>query len=181
MKATNKRLKLSVLSIALIVVMMTVLVGCKANDDDVNVNSTNDTENVEMVTDENGEQYASEEDAGTPIETKYADLVMPADLEKELTVEKAKEGGVEKLVFSAEISDEKLELFTILMSEEEQEGYKMGTLKDDKGDIIVTIQIKEQREKDWNEDEYNKITSLQERVNDFIYQISKDERFVPGK
>lgn len=181
----NKKKKLLIIEIAVIAILAIIAIAVfskNRNDMPDSENLADESEIVESVTDDNGEQFAPEETQGIPIETKYITLFLPEELEKEISVEQNKKGGVHTVSFSTDIAEKHFELFSILMSKEEQDGYKLGVIRDDKaGDIIVTMVMNEQKAEDWEEKEFEKINGLQERVNDIIIQFYEDSRFVPDK
>ena len=46
--------------------------------------------------------------------------------------------------------------------------------------MIITTRINEQSPSDWPEEEFARINSMQERINDILVQFYEDPRFTPA-
>ena len=123
-----------------------------------------------------------EEPENIPVPTEYMTFYIPEDLENILTVSTQQtEDGV-RVLGQGEFSGGMLELFAILLTHEEAEGFLLGTLNHEtEGSLYVTMQINEHDPADWSAEELVEIETLQERVNDFIAQLQDDGRFVPNR
>lgn len=114
-----------------------------------------------------------------PLSTKYIILSYPAELENDVDVviEDIEDG--QRITFFAEIDGDALEIFCFTLGSGEADGYQLGILKDeDEGDINVYVDVHEYSSGKWEPEEYNRLNSIQERVNDIIVQFYSDERFV---
>lgn len=128
------------------------------------------------------ETEAMEKDISVPLATKYIVLSYPAELEDDVTVayEDVKDG--QKITFTTNIAGEELELFHFSISASGDDGYLLGTLEDETaGSLLVCMNVQEYANGNWKPEDYNKINSMQERVNDIIVQFYADPRFVPNQ
>ena len=93
------------------------------------------------------------------------------------------DGGNVKVTFRTEISGKEVVLFTVVMGPDVvEEGYLLGQLMDpQEGAINVYSIMNEMAPEGWTEEEYSRICTMQERVNEIIVQFYEDERFVSSR
>ena len=127
----------------------------------------------------NGEEFAETEDPGIAVENPYMTYYYASDLSDEITVETTTDSDRHEAAFLTEINGEKLELFRIILGKGTAEnGYVLGTLGKD---IQVTLVMNEQHAEDWSEEDFTRINTLQERINDIIPQFYADSRFTANR
>lgn len=163
---------LSVLLVILLTIVMTFM-GCTAPTAE---------ESGQLVSDSAQEAESTEEVLSVPMATKYIVLSYPAELEGDVTVtyEDVKDG--QKITFTTNIAGEESELFHFSISASGDDGYLLGTLEDEKaGSLLVCMSVQEYANGNWKPEDYNKINSMQERVNDIIVQFYADPCFVPNQ
>lgn len=129
----------------------------------------------------NGSEFMTET-VGEAVETPYITLYCPEDWAGIVDAEHRTEDGMYKLSFSTYFSGKKAELFTLMMGESDTaEGFPLGMLKEDSGTTYIFIAMNEQDSSEWSPEDYGKLCSMQERVNDLIMQFHEDERFDSGR
>lgn len=130
-----------------------------------------------------GEEIVVTEDPGIPVENMYMTYRYPSELEEVFSVREASETDRHQAAFYADISGQKLELFSVVLgSQAEETGFELGILEDEKlGQIHVTLVMNEQQPEAWSEEDYQRINQLQERINDIITQFYEDPRFVASR
>lgn len=122
------------------------------------------------------------EESGIALVTKYTRFTYPEDLKDILIVREDETEDRFEASFSMIAAEQEVELFAIILSQAEEEGYKLGTLEDETyGTVIVTTRINEQKATDWPEDVFAQINAMQERINDILIQFYEDPRFTPAK
>ena len=127
----------------------------------------------------NGEEFTVTEDPGIAVENPYMTYCYASDLADDVTVETSTENGRHEAAFLTEINGEKLELFRIILGKGTAEnGYVLGTLGKD---VHVTLVMNEQHAEDWSEEDFARINTLQERINDIIPQFYADSRFTANR
>lgn len=121
------------------------------------------------------------EETGVALVTKYMRFSYPQDLKDQLIVREDETEDRFCATFSMIAAEQEVELFAIILSQTEEEGYKLGTLEDETyGTVIVTTRINEQKATDWPEDVFAQINAMQERINDILIQFYEDPRFTPA-
>lgn len=143
--------------------------------------TTEPTQHVQALEeDDPGMQQATEE-TGVALVTKYMRFAYPEDLKDVLIVTEEETETRFCATFSMIAAEQEVELFAIILSESEEEGYKLGYLQDETyGTVIITTRINEQSPNDWPEEEFARINSMQERINDILVQFYEDPRFIPA-
>lgn len=143
--------------------------------------TTEPTQHVQALEeDDPGMQQATEE-TGVALVTKYMRFAYPEDLKDVLIVTEEETEARFCATFSMIAAEQEVELFAIILSETEEEGYKLGYLEDETyGTVIITTRINEQSPNDWPEEEFARINSMQERINDILVQFYEDPRFIPA-
>lgn len=124
-------------------------------------------------------EYIEGQIDGIEVVTPYITFYYPEEWRDGVEVVQIDEETNYTLTFSAKISDNHIELFSIFLGHDSVEGYLLGKLVDDSGDINVIVAMNEINADDWTDEEFATISSMQERVNDMIGQLHDDERFVP--
>lgn len=168
---------LAVLLVVLLMAAMT-FAGCSGSKQD----TPTAEKSGQMVSNPAQETEATEEVLSVPLATKYIVLSYPAELEGKVTVayEDVKDG--QKITFTTNIGGEELELFHFSISASGDDGYLLGTLEDEKaGSLLVCTSVQDYANGNWKPEDYNKINSMQERVNDIIVQFYADSRFTPSR
>lgn len=123
----------------------------------------------------------STEETGVALVTKYMRFTYPEELKDLLIVREDETEDRFCATFSMIAAEQEIELFAIILSQTEEEGYKLGTLEDETyGTVIVTTRINEQKATDWPEDVFAEINAMQERINDILIQFYDDPRFTPA-
>lgn len=166
----------SVLAAALLLTLC--LAACEMNDAPATL-----TDAPETASDE-AELWltAPPETLGVAVETPYLTLHYPQELADVLEVESTDIGANRVTAFYAEIAGQHVALFSVTVGTEEADGYLLGRLTDDaNGTVNVYTDVFEYDRADWSAEDYENICALQERINDVIYPISQDERFVPNR
>ena len=124
---------------------------------------------------------APEETLGLPVETPYLTFHYPAEWENSVEVASQTESGRSCTVFCTELSGKKVELFSVILSPEEENGYLLGRLKAQDGSFVnVYTCVNELEAAVWSEEDYAMLCTMQERVNDIIAQIYENSAFVPN-
>lgn len=124
---------------------------------------------------------APEETPGLPLATPYIQLFYPEEWEGYVTISQQDSEKSHAISFSVELSGQNVEMFTILLSPDEQDGFLLGTLKDKAEGKIKVYTVMNESVEGLSEADFNEFCALQERVNDFIVQFYNDARFTPGK
>lgn len=122
------------------------------------------------------------EEPALPLPTNYIVLTCPADLKDDVNVrcEDLKDG--QQIVFMTDLAGEELELFRFSISTSVDDGFLLGVLEDEvSGSLMVCVHVQEYQNGNWKPEDFNRLNSLQERVNDIIIQFYEDERFVPNR
>lgn len=116
------------------------------------------------------------------ISNRYFTFVCPEDLREVLRVEVQEQDSGVANVFIGLISGKEQELFMIELTKAEPEGYLLGEFTDSAdGQFHVVMHMNEIDSNGWSENEYDQISDLQQRVNDFIVQFYEDARFAPSR
>lgn len=123
---------------------------------------------------------APAEDPGIAVETGYKTIYYPREWENKVEVLDSTVGDACTVSFQTKVSGRDVLLFSIVMSPAQEDGYLLGSLKQDDAQIRVYSVMNEMPPQDWSEEAYSEICTLQERVNDIIIQFHEDERFVPN-
>lgn len=136
----------------------------------------------QLASDPEDEGDVMEEAQSLPLATKHIILTYPAELEGDVTVSYEEMNDGQKVTFTTNIAGEELELFHFSITTSGDDGYFLGTLEDKKaGSLMVYTHVPEYENGSWKPEDYNKISSMQERVNDIIVQFYEDARFVPNR
>lgn len=165
------------ITIVLLVLPM-LLAGCgEAETPETQPAPTQGAENSAVDT----EQEITEE-PGVPLTTKYMILSYPAELEGMVNIRYEDIQSGQEVIFTTDFTGEELELFRFSMSRDGTDGYELGVLKDEEaGELRVCVEVKDYENGSWAPEEYTKLISLQERVNDIIIQFYDDPRFTPTR
>ena len=122
------------------------------------------------------------EEPGVPLTTKYIVLSYPAELEGMVNIQYEDIPDGQEIIFTTDFTGEELELFRFSLSKDGTDGYELGILNDvEAGELRVCVDVKEYENGSWTPEEYTKLNSLQERVNDIIIQFHEDPRFTPAR
>ena len=122
------------------------------------------------------------EESGIPFVTQYIILSYPAQLEDMVTVEYEQLADGQQILFFTEFTGEKLELFRFSISKSGTEGFTLGVLNDEKdGALQVCVAVKDYSDGNWAPEDYTKLLSMQDHVNDIIVQFHQDPRFTAAK
>lgn len=123
-----------------------------------------------------------EEPVGIPVATPYMTFHYPEEWADKVEVQQADDGKNCTLTFQTEISGQELVLFSFVLGPDEAEGFLLGQLHDDQaGTVNVYCVMNEMDPEEWTDEEYDEICAHQERVNDMIFQLHEDGRFVPNR
>ena len=143
--------------------------------------ATEPTQHVQALEEDDPAMQQATEETGVAVVTKYMRFAYPEDLKETLIVREEESETRFCVTFSMIAAEQEVELFAIILSETEEEGYKLGYLQDETyGTVIVTTRINEQSPNDWPEEEFARINSMQERINDILVQFYEDPRFSPA-
>lgn len=122
------------------------------------------------------------EESGIPFVTQYIILSYPAQLEDMVTIEYEQLADGQQILFFTEFTGEKLELFRFSISKSGTEGFTLGVLNDEKvGALQVCVEVKDYSDGNWAPEDYTKLLSMQDHVNDIIVQFHQDPRFTATK
>ena len=125
---------------------------------------------------------APEETLGVPVETPFATFHYPQEWEGKVTAERLEEEGRSVTGFYTELSGKNVELFSVILSRNEENGYLLGRLLlEDGEEIKVYTCMNELSNEPWTEEELMELSAMQERVNDIIAQFYENEAFQPEK
>lgn len=173
----TKKQWLSALLILLSVAML--LVGCTPQENQPDTPDLPGTTLPEQT--ENSVEQLTEE-PGIPFVTQYIILSYPAQLEDMVTVEYAQLADGQQILFFTEFTGEKLELFRFSISKSGTEGFALGVLNDEQdGALQVCVEVKDYSDGNWAPEDYTKLLSMQDHVNDIIVQFHQDPRFTATK
>lgn len=137
---------------------------------------------VQELDPEDPMMHQATEETGVPVVTKYMRFSYPEELKDQLIVREEEGEDRFQATFSMIAAEQEVELFTIILSQTEEEGYRLGALEDETyGTVIVTTRINQQKASDWPQEEFDRINAMQERINDILIQFYEDPRFVPGR
>ena len=118
------------------------------------------------------------EDLGIAVENRYMTYRYPSELGDVFTVRETEDENRHEAIFVADISERELELFRIILGTEAETGFELGVLEDETyGAVHVTTVMNEQQTEDWSDEDFDRISALQERINDIIPQFYADPRF----
>lgn len=177
-KSTIVLLAVIVVLVAVVIVQAVMLGGAKKEQTQTGTHLDN---SALAIGANNTEPTVVEETAGEELTTRYINLFLPADLVEEIDVAAEETDDGVTIVFSGAFSGKTLELFSITISRDAGDGYVLGGLDHEtEGKLAVTMQMNEQKAEDWDDNDYVRINSLQERVNDIIVQFYEDPRFIPA-
>ena len=117
------------------------------------------------------------EDTGIEFTTPYIKLKYPEELQGKVELLHNTEQAKYSVTFK--VKDQDITLFSITLSPDESgPGFKLGKLKDQSaGTVNVFTDVNEISPDGMDEETYNELCSMQERINDLIGQFSEDERF----
>ena len=167
--------RMSKLQLALsVLLMLCLLAGCGAKSGDSKAAE-------QALTDEEIFGAPPEESPGVELETPYITLYYPEEWKGLVNISQQGSDSSYILSFSADFSGEDVELFSIIFSSGEHEGYLMGTLKDKSIGKINVYTLMNQSVSGMSDEDYGRFCSMQERVNDFIMQLHEDARFKATK
>lgn len=112
------------------------------------------------------------------VETPIGVLALPESWGKDVQVETSNVNDLYTAVFSATAGDEKVQLFALLVGAEGS-GYQLGNVADKNGaQQTVWLDISPlEPDTSWTEDDITRLNTLQEGVNDLIYQINQIDGF----
>jgi hypothetical protein len=178
-----------------LLLLMILLVGCAnkppaetetAAAAETTVAATAETTEVTEPTEPsiaNGMEFMPEENPGIGVETPYMTLYYPEEWQGIVTVKQAEIQKDYRLTFRTKAVQKDTELFSLLFSPSEKtEGFLIGSLTLEDGKVICVYAVmNEQLPENWSEEEVIRFSSMQERVNDLIWQLYEDPRFEPGK
>lgn len=186
------KIKLFALAATVAVLFCFLLTGCgvelpQETDDiggeiDVSTASTEDVDEPSSETNDLTESSenvdepfptASEEPVEIEIETPYLSLYYPSELVGELNFNQTQVDEATVTTFHTETVDGTVELFSIILGPSD-DGFLLGYLSVDGGRIAVRSIVYELSA---DEPNYDRLCSLQERVNDVLMSIYEDERF----
>ena len=151
----------------------TVLTGCGSKEPETAVPTE---EEIVWIT-------APAETEGIAVDNAYMTFYYPREWEGTMEEVREEDGGNVKVTFRTEISGKEVVLFTVVMGPDVvEEGYLLGQLMDpQEGAINVYSIMNEMAPEGWTEEEYSRICTMQERVNEIIVQFYEDERFVSSR
>lgn len=168
-KTKSKRL---LTLLAAVMLMVVVFAGC----------SKESAEAQPTATAQVGEGAEITEASAVPLSTNYIVLSYPAELEEDVKVSYENLEDGQMIIFTTDFTGEELELFHFSISTSGDDGYPLGVLEDEQaGSLVVCMYVQEYTDGNWKPEEFNKLNSMQERVNDIIVQFYEDERFVPSR
>ena len=122
------------------------------------------------------------EEPAIALPTRYIVLSYPAKMKEDVKVSYEDLEDGQKIIFTTDFTGEELELVRFVISRSGGEGYQLGVLEDEQeGSLAVCVNVCEYLSGNWEIEDYNKLVSLQERVNDIMAQIQEDPRFVPNQ
>ena len=171
----KKRLSAPIAAMFITVLLMAlILTGCGENPQAEDVGTTLNEEEIWGT--------VPEETLGIAVDTPYMTFYYPEEWRDKVEIEHSSNGANSVTTFHTEISGKRVELFSVILGADEDEGYLLGQLKNEMdGTVNVYTLVYEVSAEDWTEEEYSEICSLQERINDIIIQFYEDERFEPSR
>lgn len=123
---------------------------------------------------------APEETLGVAVQTPYVTFHYPEEWRGKVEAEQSEDEGRSVTTFRTELSGKRIELFSVVLSPNEEEGYLLGWLRLESGtQVKVYTRMNELSAEDWTEEEFAELSALQERVNDIIAQFYENEAFQP--
>lgn len=119
-----------------------------------------------------------EETLGIAVQTPYLTFHYPKDWQ-DMEVEEQADGGYSCTLFRTELAGKTVELFSVILSPNGEEGYLLGQLGSQDGTAVnVYTRVNELDAAAWSGEDYAKLCAMQERVNDIIAQIYENPAFV---
>ena len=105
------------------------------------------------------------------VETEYGTLQVPADMKEDMVIEQEEADGVLTITFSTELDGETYLLYTVTISDDDDKS--VATIKDSDGnERYVTVLVNDMDLSSLEEEQQNKIYSMQESVNDMIDNLN---------
>ena len=172
--------KAALLILLSLLALSVIFAGCGDDAPETQPSEPVPTQQIENPVLETEEEIT--EAPGIPVVSKYIVLSYPADLEGMVTVNYELLDDGQEIIFTTNFTGENLELFRFSLSKAGTDGYELGVLEDDEaGELRVCVDVKDYENGNRTPEEYTKLTSLQERVNDIIAQFHEDPRFTPAR
>lgn len=171
------------LMVALLVLLFAVVAaGCSGEPSETQPETDGQTQAVTQETSAPTESGTIPEEPGAvALPTKYIILSYPEEIADRVTVSYEDLADGQAIVFTTDITGERLELFRFTIGAPADTGYVLGTLEDpEAGSLTVCADVKDYSNGNLEPDVYNELIDLQTRVNDIIVRFHEDERFVPS-
>lgn len=125
---------------------------------------------------------APEETLGVAVETPYMTFHYPEEWRGKVEAQLSEAEDCSITTFRTELSGKSVELFSVVLSRKAEEGYLLGCLRQEDGvEVNVYTRMNELSDEDWSEEEFDRLSALQERVNDIIAQFYENEAFQPDR
>lgn len=139
------------------------------------------TQGQEQPQEQTEEQTEQTEEPGVPVALETIVLTVPADVKDQISARQTALKDGQQVQFVTDLDGEELLLFQVTVNQSGAEGHRLGVLKDaTAGELVVTIHVYEYLSGDWTPEQYERLNTLQSRVNDIITQFYEDPRFEPG-
>lgn len=113
---------------------------------------------------------------GVAVETPYITLYYPNRWSELQSAEVTQSGENYRMTFRTTVAEQTVELFSLVIGPDTQEGYLLGTLD---GKNVYSI-MNEQNPEDWSEADYGDLCRQQEYINELILQLYEHPEFTPA-
>lgn len=172
--------KVALLLLFVLLALSVIFTGCGDEAPETQPSEQLPTQQMENPVLETEEEIT--EAPGIPVTSEYIVLSYPADLEGMVSVRYEPLNDGQEIIFTTNFTGEDLELFRFSLNKAGTDGYELGVLEDEEaGELRVCVDVKDYENGNRTPEEYTKLTSLQERVNDIIAQFYDDPRFTPAR
>lgn len=116
---------------------------------------------------------------GLYVNMRYVTFVYPEEYTDRIDVVLSDMDDGSKMTVSAEFGGKDLELYSLVLSKTQVDGFRLGALKHESaGEIGIYMLMNEQSADHWTEDEFSEISALQESANMILMQLYENENYV---
>ena len=162
--------------IAAFVLLIGLLAGCAKEQQPQTASTAEPATTAPTVTEQTQYIPSLTEQAkqdGVAVETPYITLYYPKQWTELQAAEVTQEGQNSRMTFRTTVAEQTVELFSIIIGPDENEGYLLGTLD---GMHVYSL-MNEQNPESWSEADYEDLCRQQEYINELILQLHENAAF----
>lgn len=164
MMVTSRRRVPAIVVAILCAVVLVTATACGSQDSSSSSSKTDQSQDSAT--------QSSDEQQGQVVSTPVGDLTCPASWGDDVQIENNVSGDSGSLDFYGTANGERVLLFSLVFGDTDR-GYQLGTAPDSSGTAVpVSLDISViQKQDGWSDDDANRLSNLQDGVNDLLDQI----------